>query len=346
MIPENFIALNNDRVQQRDGGEGVVSTAHHAAFPERTDQYSVEVIADTQLVEGDDGSRLTTIVAKFPRCVLSEVNTHRVFSRNSASSRAKSLKTTLIDIMEHPYIPFFTHNRRGMTGLLLSDEEQQVAAERWLEVRDSTVLSLLSMLTGRKFAADTDIRNDYENIIEDYYANVYLADEKPVGSLNIHKQNANRLIEPFQWQEAVISATTWENFLELRDSPEADPAILILGKLVKSALRASQPVFGQVIHAPFARDLASDDLTGYEDALNRSAGASAQVSYRPVGGSGRLVDPQKLANRLLEAKHMSPFEHGAIASSALPDFKQTSNFSSHWTQYRKIVEAGGFKNIL
>jgi thymidylate synthase ThyX len=35
------------------------------------------------------GSRATTLLCRVPRFILPELNTHRVFSRNVASSRAK-----------------------------------------------------------------------------------------------------------------------------------------------------------------------------------------------------------------------------------------------------------------
>ena len=48
-----------------------------------------EIIADSVNTLGD---RLTTFVVTFPRIILAEVNTHRAFSRNSASSRAIPFK--------------------------------------------------------------------------------------------------------------------------------------------------------------------------------------------------------------------------------------------------------------
>ena len=46
---------------------------------------SAKVIADSV---SPKGIRLVTIECQFPRFILAQVNTHRVFSRNSASSRA------------------------------------------------------------------------------------------------------------------------------------------------------------------------------------------------------------------------------------------------------------------
>ena len=83
-------------------------------------QYEVTVIADSKPEhlkdKEDEGNRIFTIIARFPRCILSEVNTHRQFSRNSASSRARSVKVTIGDVMNDPYIPLFTYNKKGMSG--------------------------------------------------------------------------------------------------------------------------------------------------------------------------------------------------------------------------------------
>ena len=46
---------------------------------------SANIIADSL---NEYGQRLTTFVLVFPRIVLAEFNTHRMLSRNSASSRA------------------------------------------------------------------------------------------------------------------------------------------------------------------------------------------------------------------------------------------------------------------
>ena len=48
-------------------------------------QISAEVIADSK---NEFGQRITSYVVTFPRFILAEINTHRMFSRNSASSRA------------------------------------------------------------------------------------------------------------------------------------------------------------------------------------------------------------------------------------------------------------------
>ena len=46
--------------------------------------YHAEVLLDSV---NPTGQRLTTFVLRFPRFVLSEFNTYRMFSRNASSSR-------------------------------------------------------------------------------------------------------------------------------------------------------------------------------------------------------------------------------------------------------------------
>ena len=52
---------------------------------QNTKKISAQIIADSVNTQGD---RITTYILTFPRFILAELNTHRMFSRNSASSRA------------------------------------------------------------------------------------------------------------------------------------------------------------------------------------------------------------------------------------------------------------------
>ena len=59
--------------------------------------FDAKVLADSI---SPAGHRLTTLEATFPRFVLAEFNTHRVFSRNSASSRAIPIAKQLRRVLE------------------------------------------------------------------------------------------------------------------------------------------------------------------------------------------------------------------------------------------------------
>jgi hypothetical protein len=49
--------------------------------------------------------RITTMLLIMPRYILAEFNTHRMFSRNSASSRAIPFKKMIDMVKNDPFIP-------------------------------------------------------------------------------------------------------------------------------------------------------------------------------------------------------------------------------------------------
>lgn len=72
--------------------------------------YAAKIVADSIA-----GTRLTSIEVTFPRFILAEFNTHRVFSRNSASSRAIPVEKRIAQVRSNPFVPeAFSKNRRGM----------------------------------------------------------------------------------------------------------------------------------------------------------------------------------------------------------------------------------------
>src|SRR3954451_17336238 len=85
--------------------------------------------------------RLTTLEATFPRFVLAEFNTHRVFSRNSASSRAIPVAKQRRGFLDDPYVPIeFGSTRPGMqAGTPLAGLDRDAAEREWLAARDDAV---------------------------------------------------------------------------------------------------------------------------------------------------------------------------------------------------------------
>ena len=61
-----------------------------------------KIIADSINPQGD---RITTFLLTYPRFIHSELLTHRVFSRNSASSRAIPFEKMVKMVEEDPFIP-------------------------------------------------------------------------------------------------------------------------------------------------------------------------------------------------------------------------------------------------
>lgn len=138
------------------------------------------IIADSV---NEHGNRLTTYILTFPRIILAELNTHRMFSRNSASSRAIPFKKMLQKVREHPFIPIaFQKDHKGMQGNeYLTEIDRSAAILEWLNARDLAVGASIGL-----------------------------------HSENVTKQLCNRLLEPFMWHTAIVTASEFENFFALR----------------------------------------------------------------------------------------------------------------------------------
>lgn len=291
--------------------------------------YRVVMIADT--IGKSTGIRISTMAVRFPRPILPEMNTHRVFSRNSASSRARSIDTTIASVMNEPYIPLWTSNQKGMQGKELeTNEEWHVCNDLWLSARDWAVRNALRLMLSWQdydniFQPGVDVEEVWANALKAYSSN---REEHP----GVHKQHVNRIIEPYMWHEALITSTYWQNFEELRVSPKAQPEMQAAAVLMVAALRLSCPVQGGA-HSPFVD---SRDASSLNEALLRSASACARISYK---NSDDITDNMRIAKTLYREKHMSPFEHFAIEQDAFPDVNfGASNLNPAWVQGRRILD--------
>ncbi len=353
------------------GDKAVVATYSKESDP-RLSGYSAMVITDSSIsgVEFEcDADRLVTMIVRFPRCILSEMNTHRVFSRNSASSRARSLKTTIKQVLEDPYIPLFTENAKGMQGNLITDDIQlSMARKEWLFARDSAVKHAMRMLLGddidrvtridpkqRRVSCISHSYPSLQSSLDMYYTDYYgKGNDIPDIIPNVHKQTVNRLLEPFMWHEMLITSSYWENFFRLRTDEAAQPEMQAIAQLMYVAYHESNPVHRE-LHIPFvsSEKVANMSLFGYiREAFMQSAAECARISYhdRSTMTSNGNSD---LALRLLSQGHMSPFEHQAIGriylnrlayrdnGQLLDDWgrSMSGNLALEWCQYRKIIEA-------
>lgn len=321
--------------------------------------YEATMVMDTVPVgtgasDVPDGGRLCTMVLRFPRVILPEVNTHRVFSRNSASSRARAVRSTIGAVMNDPYIPLWTVNQRGMSGKFADGDTSYRATMAWLDARDNAVLSELRLLLGDLLPVDATV-DKWSEYVDLYNDVVYHADNTPSQALNIHKQNANRLIEPFSWHEALVTSSMWTNFLNLRLSESAQPEIRAVAVLVDALLRNSKPE-ERWVHIPFTDDVPADDAD-WDDMLPmlmRSASECARISYKDRSNMENR-DDTALGERLLKDRHMSPFEHIAFDNGAtaqhqgvqaridtvtgeLGDGILNDNLGDQWVQLRHLVE--------
>lgn len=244
--------------------------------------YSATVVLDSMSA---CGSRLVTLEVSFPRIVLAEFNTHRMFSRNSASSRAIPFPKMLERVENDPFVPgTWGKNQKGMQA------EQDVSLE------DAKYARLVWNAA----------RNDAIKHAEELHNGV-----------GIHKQIVNRLIEPFLFHTVVFSTTELGNWFGLRDSKLAQPEIMHAAKLMRSAIDRSdpQPLNNGEWHLPYVTHYDYESLrnAGYSTdqlALISSA-RCARVSYLTHDGERDVEKDMALAASLENNGHMSPFEHVA-----------------------------------
>lgn len=259
------------------------------------------VIADSV---SPGGKRLTTMVWRYPRFIHSEIMTHRMFSRNAASSRAIPVKKMLEQVLNDPAIPvYWGKNQAGMQAREeLSPEEIEQAKEKWFTARDLAV-------------------EQVEGLV----------------ALGLHKQIANRILEPWMWMVSVVTATEWGNFYALRRHPDAQPECKAIADAAYEAHAASTPklVMEGDWHLPFVTE---DELNNTLFALGEvvwakiSAARCARVSYLNHDGTSPVLKKDlELHDRLIAAPHASPFEHPAT-----PCEGRHGNFVG-WKQYRQLV---------
>jgi hypothetical protein len=260
--------------------------------------YSAKVLKDSV---APSGVRLTTLEVSFPRIVLAEFNTHRMFSRNSASSRAIPVEKMLERVRTDPFVPvYWGKNQKGMqANQELQLHEQEEALARWMLARDRAIEGAVSLLEA-----------------------------------GIHKQITNRLLEPFLWHTVIVSATDWTNFFNLRCHPDAQPEIRIIAEMMRDTLATSTPEQKYVgeWHLPLIGDDEGDIWScSIETVKKISVGRCARVSYLTHDGKREPQADIDLAEKLQQSGHMSPCEH---AAEAISEDVYYGNFRG-WKQYRK-----------
>jgi thymidylate synthase ThyX len=287
--------------------------------------YAARVLADSISLRE---RRLTTFEITFPRIVLAEFNTHRVFSRNSASSRAIPVVKQLLRVLDAPYVPDeFGSNKPGMqAGPPLEGLKDQLARQEWLRARDSAAAHALRMIA---FPGICPEDADTASLMQ---AVRTLADTRPDDCwINVHKQLANRLLEPFMWHTLIVTATEWSNFFNLRAHPDAQPEIRRVAELMLEARDQSTPkeVMKGDWHLPLIRE--ADQRLSVDQQVKVSVGRCARVSYLTHDGRRDPEADIALHDRMLESGHLSPFEHVA---RALASDDWCGNFRG-WCSYRK-----------
>lgn len=249
---------------------------------------TAEILADSI---NRTNSRITTFSVVFSRMILPELLTHRMLSKNTASSRAIPVEKMIESVLLDPAMPaYWGKNQKGMSAREeLTGDAQLEAKAAWLRARDRAVESARELY-----------------------------------SLGLHKQLSNRPLDPFFKVKMIITATDFDNFFALRCHEDAQPEIQELALAMREAMRSSVPKFKTQDasdwtgwHLPLVSEAELTDATpaGQFKNLIRSVARCARVSYDKVeGGVSEFDNDLRIFKSLGESvpAHWSPFEHQAF----------------------------------
>lgn len=289
--------------------------------------------------------RVCTLMLRYPRFIHAEELTHRILetqpeliisevvpdgfmydqnlSRNASSSRAIPVGRMIEDLRRDPAMPvFWGSNKPGMqAGEELDPQTIEHCKSLWLNSMENAIHSAQQMVEA-----------------------------------GLHKQIANRILEPWAHINVIVTATEWSNFFALRRHPDAQPEMKVLADAIYEALSESIPTELSVgeWHLPFVDDgseAGGTDAASLEDKIKVSVARCARVSYLTHDGRQTTFEEDiALYDRLVRSEliHASPAEH-QCTPDALKDMKVNDHptigwLNPHlhgnlkgWKQYRKSL---------
>ena len=256
---------------------------------------SSKIIADSTF----NDSRLTTYVLTMPKFLFQELNKHRVFSSNAASSRAIPNKKMKELACFSPLV--WGKNKSGMQA-----EET---------------------LSGWRLIASKSIWESAKRF------NHLFAEALSI--VGCHKQISNRLIEPFTYGTVILSGTYWMNFFNLRCEAAAEPHFGFLASLMLEQYleNVPHPLYEGEWHIPFIKP--EEASLPLRDRLVKSSARCARVSYNNFYGKDSMEDDLRLYESLKSQGHWTPYEHQA---QAVIGSNCNGNFSNSWRQHRQMLE--------
>lgn len=354
----------------------------------------VQIIADSICPRGH---RLTTVIATFPRYLLAEANTHRALSRNSASSRAIRFEKILRSVVENPFIPFqWQKDHAGMQGSELLDplelysledaspKVQEILYKVYSKDEDDFVEDEVSHKAFSMFSQILERFSDKKRTLEEWWLvardNVIQA-AVLLNSFGVTKQICNRLLEPFMYHTALVSATELENFLALRAHDAAEIHLQDLAYRYLVAMNSSTPLKLKEgdWHIPFGDNINESELLAllqrqYDESHSEWKHAfhselrdakvkiatvrAARISYA-LPGTEQKHDYEadlKLHDRLASSGHWSAFEHCArvmtedeyqsYLSGRVSAVQTTVNWKNYYPDPENLGWCGNFRGFI
>lgn len=321
-----------------------------------TSQIKAEVVQHTK----SSDTELITVQIDTPRFIVSQINTHRYFSRNYQSSRAMPILKQMEQIKKSPFMPVYYGT--AQKGMVAGEE-----LKGWKLLAAKGTIYALSRIS--------------------------LIAVKCLQKVGVSKEIANRYLEPWMVTRGIITATRkdWHEFFKLRLNYDAQPEIRVLAQYIKDGIDASVPFELECgeWHVPFFSyrrddsgklqyvcthipsfgvdfDINPKDMivrrgTTLRDIVRKGTAACGQVSYRTLDLSNEKTNRVYKMLNLPEngvwpeqPPHFSAAEHCAMATSAYDHqgvdswcLNYSGNFhTGDYIQYRKMLEYGKDKKYL
>ena len=275
-------------------------------------QFKVRVVANSRgyLAHHLD---LFTFYLVYPRFIHSEVMTHKDFSRSAASSRAIPVARMLSQVWNNPAMPI--HWGVNQKGMQASD-----------------------CFTGftRNF-----LRNLWQLCGRTVCVFVWVAMK-----VGLHKQVANRMLEPWQLMHVTLTTCKLANFYNLRIHADAQPEIRQLATLMRLAHHGSEPKILRAgeWHLPWITDediadvrgMAGTDKEQTELLKKMSAARCARSSYANFDGKRSIDGDLATYSKLVDSEpvHASPCEHQATPDQQITAVVSSGNTTTMQRQWK------------
>lgn len=255
------------------------------------------------------GGRGTTFMLRYWRAIHAEVMTHRVFSRNASSSRAIPVKKVLKQVWSDAAGPtYWGSNKPGMqAGAELEGWKRTAAKLTWKLAAKAACCFAWTLM-----------------------------------KLGVHKQVANRVLEPFQYISVMLTGTEFQNFFHLRAHKDAMPEFRDLAMCMRARMEASTPreLAEGDWHLPLVRE---GERVRYpiETLLKISTARNARVSFeKHDGGTATVEEECDLYDKLVAGDpiHASPTEH-QFTFNKKAGYGLGGNLNCYGiVQHRKLIE--------
>lgn len=310
-IPLNDQSFYNHLKNLLDDGKETLYTS---------DGMEVQIIKDSI---NEAGARVTTIGVRAPKFLDAQFEKHRQFVQDYSK---------LTGFMDSDTTPMAksASSSRAMTGLKTTE---QVAGQPYIPEMIGH-LQKAGMQPDGYFKYKT--LKEIQEIIREM-ATVNASYVQKLYEQGVTKEIANRYIEPYMMSEFIITATEFDNFIELRaDNEHAQIQIRQIANMVKVLREVHEPTKLKTgeWHIPLVDDL-GDNYTIEEKILISSA-RCARKSYM----TKRIVEIEKdleLGIILRESLHLVPYEHQAQATESNEYTTEMFPYKG-WIPARNLVE--------